>query len=343
MKKALITGVTGQDGSYLTELLLSKGYEVHGLKRRSATFNEEKLAGVKSEHFFLHEGDLTDTGVLFSLLKKIDPDEVYNLAAQSHVQTSWEIPEYTINTNGLGVLRLLEAIRILGLHQTKFYQASTSELFSGKPGAPIQTEDTLLQPQSPYALGKLVGLWAVRIYRQAYNIFACNGILFNHESERRGENFVTRKITLAATRIRLGLQDKLVLGNLSAQRDWGYAKDYVEAMWLMLQAKEPEDYIVATGKNHSVREFCEIAFKHLNIELAWEGEGVEEKGVDKKTGKVVVEVSPDFFRPQEVQCLLGSATKAKEKLNWQPKTSFEELVQLMVMADIELVKQEIKK
>ncbi len=338
-KKALITGITGQDGSYLAEFLLAKGYEVYGVKRRSASFNEERISHIKNDNFHLYYGDMTDTGNLISMMQEIKPDEVYNLAAQSHVGTSWKIPEYTANVDGVGVLRILEAIRSLGL-KSKFYQASTSELFAGEAKEGFLKESTPFHPQSPYAIAKLFGYWTVRAYRDAYNIFACNGILFNHESPRRGENFVTRKITLAASRIHFGLQEKLFLGNLDAKRDWGYAKDYVEMMWLMLQAEKPDDYVIATGENHSVKEFCEIAFKEAGIELVWKGEGMLKKGIDKKTNQIVIEVDPKFFRPVEVASLLGDATKAKKELEWFPKTSFSDLVKIMVKSDLEKAKKE---
>jgi len=348
MKKALISGVTGQDGSYLVEFLLNKGYEVHGIKRRASSFNTERIdhiyqdPHVKERRFFLYYGDMTDATNLIRLVQKIQPDEIYNLAAMSHVQVSFEMPEYTANTDGLGALRLLEAIRILGLEKkTKFYQASTSELFSGKPGEAPQNERTPFYPRSPYGVAKLYAYWITVNYREAYNIFACNGILMNHESPRRGETFVTRKITMAATRISLGLQDKLYLGNLNAKRDWGHSKDSVEAMWLMLQQPEPDDYVIATGKQHSVREFCQLAFKELGIDLEWQGEGLQEKGIDKKTGKVIVEIDPRYFRPTEVESLLGDSTKAREKLGWRPKTSFQELIKEMVQSDLEEAKKEV--
>ena len=348
MKKALISGVTGQDGSYLAEFLLNKGYEVHGIKRRASSFNTERIdhiyqdPHVKERRFFLYYGDMTDATNLIRLVQKIQPDEIYNLAAMSHVQVSFEMPEYTANTDGLGALRLLEAIRILGLEKkTKFYQASTSELFSGKPGEAPQNERTPFYPRSPYGVAKLYAYWITVNYREAYNIFACNGILMNHESPRRGETFVTRKITMAATRISLGLQDKLYLGNLNAKRDWGHSKDSVEAMWLMLQQPEPDDYVIATGKQHSVREFCQLAFKELGIDLEWQGEGLQEKGIDKKTGKVIVEIDPRYFRPTEVESLLGDSTKAREKLGWRPKTSFQELIKEMVQSDLEEAKKEV--
>lgn len=340
-KKALITGVTGQDGSYLTELLLGRGYEVHGIKRRSASPNEGRLQQIKNENFVLHYGDMTDATSLIKIIREVQPEEVYNLAAMSHVKTSFDVPEYTAQTDAIGVLRVLEAIRILGFaEKIKFYQASTSEMFSGKEHGQ-QNENTPFSPQSPYGAAKLYGYFITKIYRESYNMFACNGILFNHESFRRGENFVTRKITLAAAKISLGLQKKLQLGNLSAKRDWGHAKDYVEAMWLMLQQDKPDDYVVATGEAHSVREFCEIAFKKAGIELEWQGEGVEEKGIDKKTSKVIVEVNPKFFRPSEIEVLLGDATKAMEKMGWSPKISFEQLVEEMFQADLEKAKKEL--
>jgi len=348
MKKALISGVTGQDGSYLAEFLLDKDYQVHGIKRRASSFNTERIDHIyqdpheKERRFFLYYGDMTDATNLIRLVQKIQPDEIYNLAAMSHVQVSFEMPEYTANTDGLGALRLLEAIRILGLEKkTKFYQASTSELFSGKPGEAPQNERTPFYPRSPYGVAKLYAYWITVNYREAYNIFACNGILMNHESPRRGETFVTRKITMAATRISLGLQDKLYLGNLNAKRDWGYSKDSVEAMWLMLQQPEPDDYVIATGKQHSVREFCQLAFKELGIDLEWQGEGLQEKGIDKKTGKVIVEIDPRYFRPTEVESLLGDSTKAREKLGWRPKTSFQELIKEMVQSDLEEAKKEV--
>jgi len=348
MKKALISGVTGQDGSYLAEFLLDKDYQVHGIKRRASSFNTERIDHIyqdpheKERRFFLYYGDMTDATNLIRLVQKIQPDEIYNLAAMSHVQVSFEMPEYTANTDGLGALRLLEAIRILGLEKkTKFYQASTSELFSGKPGEAPQNERTPFYPRSPYGVAKLYAYWITVNYREAYNIFACNGILMNHESPRRGETFVTRKITMAATRISLGLQDKLYLGNLNAKRDWGHSKDSVEAMWLMLQQPEPDDYVIATGKQHSVREFCQLAFKELGIDLEWQGEGLQEKGIDKKTGKVIVEIDPRYFRPTEVESLLGDSTKAREKLGWRPKTSFQELIKEMVQSDLEEAKKEV--
>ncbi len=339
MKKALITGVTGQDGSYLAEFLLEKEYEVHGIVRRASTEKKERIDHLEGNpNFHLHYGDLTDSLSLVKIISKVEPDEIYNLAAQSHVAVSFEVPEYTADATGTGVIRLLEAIRTCGLEKKcRFYQASTSELF-GKVQEIPQSETTPFYPYSPYAAAKQYAYWVVRNYREGYGMFATNGILFNHESERRGETFVTRKITLAAAKIAAGVQDKLYLGNLDALRDWGYAKDYVECMWLMLQHNEPDDFVVATGEQYSVRDFCTRAFKRAGIELRWEGTGVEEKGVDVSTGKVVVEVSPEFFRPTDVVTLLGNPAKAKEKLGWNPrKTSFDELVNIMVDSDIKLV------
>ena len=339
MKKALITGVTGQDGSYIAEFLLEKDYEVHGIVRRASTEKKERIDHLEGNlNFHLHYGDLTDSLSLVKIISKVEPDEIYNLAAQSHVAVSFEVPEYTADATGTGVIRLLEAIRICGLEKKcRFYQASTSELF-GKVQEIPQSETTPFYPYSPYAAAKQYAYWVVRNYREGYGMFATNGILFNHESERRGETFVTRKITLAAAKIAAGVQDKLYLGNLDALRDWGYAKDYVECMWLMLQHNEPDDFVVATGEQYSVRDFCTRAFKRAGIELRWEGTGVEEKGVDVSTGKIVVEVSPEFFRPTDVVTLLGNPAKAKEKLGWNPrKTSFDELVNIMVDNDIKLV------
>jgi len=341
MKKALITGVTGQDGSYLAEFLLEKDYEVHGIVRRASTEKKERIDHLEgNSNFHLHYGDLTDSLSLVKIISKVEPDEIYNLAAQSHVAVSFEVPEYTADATGTGVIRLLEAIRICGLEKKcRFYQASTSELF-GKVQEIPQSETTPFYPYSPYAAAKQYAYWVVRNYREGYGMFATNGILFNHESERRGETFVTRKITLAAAKIAAGVQDKLYLGNLDALRDWGYAKDYVECMWLMLQHNEPDDFVVATGEQYSVRDFCTRAFKRAGIELSWEGTGVEEKGIDANTGKVVVEVSPEFFRPTDVVTLLGNPAKAKEKLGWNPrKTSFDELVNIMVDNDIKLVEK----
>jgi GDP-mannose 4,6-dehydratase len=341
MKKALITGVTGQDGSYLAEFLLEKEYEVHGIVRRASTEKKERIDHLEGNpNFHLHYGDLTDSLSLVKIISKVEPDEIYNLAAQSHVAVSFEVPEYTADATGTGVIRLLEAIRICGLEKKcRFYQASTSELF-GKVQEIPQSETTPFYPYSPYAAAKQYAYWVVRNYREGYGMFATNGILFNHESERRGETFVTRKITLAAAKIAAGVQDKLYLGNLDALRDWGYAKDYVECMWLMLQHNEPDDFVVATGEQYSVRDFCTRAFKRAGIELRWEGAGVEEKGIDAKTGKIVVEVSPEFFRPTDVVTLLGNPAKTKEKLGWNPrKTSFDELVNIMVDNDIKLVEK----
>ena len=341
MKKALITGVTGQDGSYLAEFLLEKNYEVHGIVRRASTEKKERIDHLEGNpNFHLHYGDLTDSLSLVKIISKVEPDEIYNLAAQSHVAVSFEVPEYTADATGTGVIRLLEAIRTCGLEKKcRFYQASTSELY-GKVQEIPQSETTPFYPYSPYAAAKQYAYWVVRNYREGYGMFATNGILFNHESERRGETFVTRKITLAAAKIAAGVQDKLYLGNLDALRDWGYAKDYVECMWLMLQHNEPDDFVVATGEQYSVRDFCTRAFKRAGIELRWEGEGVEEKGVDVNTGNIVVEVSPEFFRPTDVVTLLGNPAKAKEKLGWNPrKTSFDELVNIMVDNDIKLVEK----
>ncbi len=337
MKTALITGVTGQDGSYLAELLLEKGYDVHGIIRRSSVDFRERIAHLEGhERFHLHYADLGDSMSIVHVISKVRPDEIYNLAAQSHVQVSFDSPEYTANIDATGVLRILEAVRLNGLATTcRIYQASTSELYGKVEGIP-QSETTPFHPYSPYAVAKLYGFWIVKEYREAYGMFACSGILFNHESERRGETFVTRKITLAAARISQGKQDKLYLGNLSSLRDWGYAKDYVECMWLILQQSEPDDYVIATGVQHSVRDFCILAFRRVGIELEFIGEGPDEKGIDKATGRVLVEVSPDFYRPTDVVNLLGDPSKAKAKLGWDPteKTSFEQLVNLMVDADM---------
>lgn len=339
MKTALITGITGQDGSFLAEFLLEKGYEVHGIIRRSSVDYRERIAHLEGRpHFHLHYGDMGDSLGLVQAIGKIRPDEIYNLAAQSHVQVSFDSPEYTANVDATGVLRILEAVRISGLAKTcRIYQASTSELY-GRVEAIPQNEETPFHPYSPYAVAKLYGYWIVKEYREAYDMYCCNGILFNHESEQRGETFVTRKITLAAARIAQGKQDKLYLGNLSSLRDWGYAKDYVECMWLMLQQEKPDDYVIATGEQHSVREFCQLAFHEAGIELEFMGEDVDEKGVDKATGRVLVEVSPDFYRPTDVVNLLGDPTKAKTNLGWNPsKTSFEQLVKLMVQSDMRKV------
>ena len=342
MKAALITGVTGQDGSYLSEFLLEKGYEVHGIIRRSSVDFRERIAHLEGKpHFHLHYADLGDSMSIVKVVSSVRPDEIYNLAAQSHVQVSFDAPEFTADVDATGVLRVLEAVRACGLEKTcRIYQASTSELY-GKVEEVPQNENTPFHPYSPYAVAKLYGFWIVKEYREAYGMYCCSGILFNHESERRGETFVTRKITLAAARIRQGLQDCLYLGNLSSLRDWGYAKDYVECMWLILQQDEPEDFVIATGVQHTVREFATLAFHHAGIELRWEGEGEEEKGIDTQTGKVVVAVSPDFYRPTDVVNLWGNPTKAKAKLGWNPsKTSFEQLVKLMVDADMAKVAAE---
>ena len=339
MKRALITGVTGQDGSYLAEFLLDKGYEVHGMIRRSSVDYRERIAHLEGqENFHLHFGDLGDSIGLVKVIAQVRPDEIYNLAAQSHVQVSFDVPEYTADVVATGVLRILEAVRVCGLEKTcKIYQASTSELY-GKVEEVPQNENTPFHPYSPYAVAKQYGYWIVREYREAYDMFCCSGILFNHESERRGETFVTRKITLAAARIAQGKQDKLYLGNLSSLRDWGYAKVYVECMWLILQHDKPEDFVIATGVQHSVREFATLAFHYAGIELEWQGEGVDEKGIDKATGQVLVEVSPDFYRPTDVVNLWGDPTKAKTELGWNPtKTSFEQLVEIMVKHDMEKV------
>ena len=346
MKKALITGITGQDGSYLAELLLEKGYEVHGIIRRASSFNTERIGHLYQDphetekKLFLHYGDLTDSTNLIRIIKDVQPDELYNLAAQSHVKVSFETPEYTGNSDGLGTLRLLEAIRLLGLEKkTKFYQASTSEMFGATP--PPQNEETPFYPRSPYGAAKLYAHWIVKNYREAYGIFAVSGILFNHESHRRGETFVTKKITRAAARITLGLQEKLYLGNLNAKRDWGHAKDYVQAMYLMLQQAKPEDYVIATGTQYSVRNFCEAVFKELGTMVVWQGDGVNEKGIDKNTGKTIIEIDPHYFRPTEVESLLGDPTKAKKELGWEAKIGFEELVKEMVATDLEEAKRDV--
>lgn len=340
MKRALITGITGQDGSYLAELLLEKGYEVHGMTRRASLPNTQRIEHLLDK-ITLHDGDLSDSSSIIRIMNIVRPDEVYNLAAQSHVQVSFDVPEYSGDVDALGVLRILEAIRILGMEKTcRFYQASTSELF-GKVEEVPQRETTPFHPYSPYAVAKQYGFWIVKEYREAYGMFAVNGILFNHESERRGENFVTRKITLAAGRIACGLQDKLQLGNLDSKRDWGYAKDYVECMWLMLQHDKPEDFVIATGVQHTVREFTTLAFAHDGIELEWRGSGLDEKGIDKATGKVLVEVNPAWFRPTDVDNLWGDPTKAKRELGWNPQsTSYEELCAIMAEHDLQLAKKE---
>ena len=342
MKKALITGITGQDGSYLAEFLLEKGYEVHGITRRASLPNTDRISHLLGK-ITLHDGDLSDSTSLIRILTLVRPDEIYNLAAQSHVQVSFDVPEYSGDVDALGVLRLLEAMRIVGIAQTcRFYQASTSELF-GKVEEVPQRETTPFHPYSPYAIAKQYGFWMVKEYREAYVMFAVNGILFNHESERRGENFVTRKITRAAGRIACGLQDKLQLGNLDSKRDWGYARDYVECMWLMLQHDTPEDFVIATGVQHTVREFTTLAFANDGIELEWQGSGLDEKGIDKATGRVLVEVNPQWFRPTDVDNLWGDPTKAKTVLGWDPqKTSYEELCSIMAEHDLQLAKKEAK-
>lgn len=339
MKRALITGVTGQDGSYLAELLLEKGYEVYGMIRRSSVDYRERIAHLEgTPNFHLKYGDLGDSISLVKLIGEVKPDEIYNLAAQSHVQVSFDVLEFTADIDATGVLRVLEAVRVCGLEKTcRIYQASTSELY-GKVEEVPQKETTPFHPYSPYAVAKQYGYWIVKEYREAYNMFCCSGILFNHESERRGETFVTRKITLAAARIAQGKQDKLYLGNLDSLRDWGYAKDYVECMWLILQNKKPEDFVIATGVQHSVREFATLAFHYAGIEVEWQGEGLEEKGINKANGQIIVEVSPDFYRPTDVVNLWGDPTKAKTELGWNPtKTSFEQLVELMTKHDMEKV------
>ncbi|MDQ0115226.1 GDP-mannose 4,6-dehydratase [Paenibacillus harenae] len=351
MKRALITGITGQDGSYLAELLVEKGYEVHGVIRRSSSFNTNRIEHLyideliedmhKHRKVYLHYGDMTDSTNIISLIQKVQPDEIYNLAAQSHVKVSFETPEYTANADAIGTLRILEAVRILGLtEKTRIYQASTSELYGLVQEVP-QRETTPFYPRSPYGVAKLYGFWIVKNYRESYNMYAVNGILFNHESPRRGETFVTRKITLAAARIAQGKQKKLYLGNLNALRDWGHARDYVECMWLMLQHNEPEDFVIGTGEMHSVREFCTLAFKEAGIQLEWSGEGVNEKGIDVSNGNVLVEVDPKYFRPAEVEQLLGDPTKARTVLGWNPtKTSFEALIEEMVREDMKYVEKE---
>lgn len=346
MKKALITGITGQDGSYLAELLLEKGYEVHGIKRRASSFNTQRIDHLyqdihtKDSKFILHYGDLSDSSNLTRLVHDIEPDEIYNLAAQSHVKVSWDCPEYTADCDALGTLRLLEAIRMNNLEKkTKFYQASTSELY-GLIQEPIQKETTPFYPRSPYAVAKLYAYWICVNYRESFGIFASNGILFNHESPRRGETFVTRKITMAASKIKVGLQDKLYLGNLNAKRDWGHAKDYVEGMWRILQHDCPDNFVLATGVTTSIRDFCKMTFAELGIDLDFVGEGIKEKGIDKATGKVLIEVDPRYFRPAEVELLLGDSTKARTELGWKPKYDLQALVKDMVQSDFELAKKE---
>ena len=345
-KVALITGVTGQDGAYLAELLLNKGYIVHGVKRRSSTFNTSRIDHLyrdrheKGVNFFLHYGDLTDSTNLIRIIQETKPDEIYNLGAQSHVQVSFETPEYTANSDALGVLRILEAIRILGLEKkTKFYQASTSEMYGEVQEIP-QKETTPFYPRSPYGVAKVYGYWITKNYREAYGIFACNGILFNHESPVRGETFVTRKITMAVAKIKLGMQEKLYLGNLDAERDWGHAKDYVEGMWAMLQQKEADDYVLATGKKVSVKYFTEKAFAEVGIKIEWKGKGKSEIGINKTTGKTIVEIDPKYFRPTEVDQLVGDASKANKKLGWKPKHTVEQLIKEMVATDLELFERD---
>ncbi|MFW5799707.1 MAG: GDP-mannose 4,6-dehydratase [Spirochaetota bacterium] len=346
-KKALITGVTGQDGAYLSELLLKKGYEVHGIKRRSSLFNTMRIDHLYTDphetnvNYFLHYGDMTDSTNLIRIVQEVQPDEIYNLAAQSHVKVSFETPEYTANADGVGTLRILDAIRILKMEdRTKFYQASTSELY-GKVQETPQKETTPFYPRSPYAAAKLYAYWITVNYREAYNIFACNGILFNHESPLRGETFVTRKITRAVSRIKLGLQKKIYLGNLNSKRDWGHAKDYVYGMWLMLQQDKPDDYVLATGKTYSIRDFVELAFKEVGIEIEWQGKGIEEKGINKTNGDVLVEVDPRYFRPTEVELLLGDPSKAKQVLGWEAKYSLKELVSDMIIYDLKTAEKSL--
>ena len=350
MKKiALITGVTGQDGAYLAELLLNKNYEVHGIKRRASSFNTSRIDHLyKDKHkedvnFFLHYGDLTDSTNLIRIIQEVQPHEIYNLGAQSHVKVSFEVPEYTANSDAIGTLRILEAIRILKMeNKVKFYQASTSELY-GKVQEVPQTETTPFYPRSPYGVAKLYAFWIVKNYREAYGMFACNGILFNHESPLRGETFVTRKITRAASKIKLGLQERLYLGNLNAQRDWGHAKDYVEGMWRMLQHEKPEDFVLATGKTTTIREFCNLSFKELGIEIKWEGEGENEVGIDQSSNKVIISIDNNYYRPTEVDLLIGDASKAKKLLSWTPKYELESLVKEMVNADYNLFLKKLKK
>ncbi len=342
MKKALITGITGQDGSYLAEILLDKNYEVHGIIRKASTFNTSRIDHIvnnpkKYPKFKWHWGDISDSSMINYVLRTVKPDQIYHLAAQSHVGVSFDLPEYTGNISGLGTVRLLEGIRENGM-ETKFYQASSSEMF-GKAQEMPQKETTPFYPRSPYAAAKVYAYWITINFREAYNIFACNGIQFNHESPRRGETFVTRKITRAAAKIKLGLQDKLYLGNLNAKRDWGYAPEYCEGMWMILQQDKPDDFVMATGETHTVREFCNLAFKELDIELEWKGKNEDEKGIDKKTGKIIIEVDSRYYRPTEVDILIGDASKAKQKLGWKPKVRFEELINIMVKADWEKVKK----
>ena len=348
-KIALITGITGQDGAYLAELLLNKNYEVHGIKRRASSFNTSRIDHLyKDKHkedvnFFLHYGDLTDSTNLIRIIQEVQPHEIYNLGAQSHVKVSFEVPEYTANSDAIGTLRILEAIRILKMeNKVKFYQASTSELY-GKAQEVPQTETTPFYPRSPYGVAKLYAFWIVKNYREAYGMFACNGILFNHESPLRGETFVTRKITRAASKIKLGLQEKLYLGNLNAQRDWGHAKDYVDGMWRMLQHEKPEDFVLATGKTTTIREFCNLSFKELGIEIKWEGEGENEVGIDQSSNKVIISIDNNYYRPTEVDLLIGDASKAKKLLSWTPKYDLESLVKEMVTADYQLFQKILKK
>lgn len=344
MKKALITGITGQDGSYLAELLIEKGYEVHGIVRRSSCLNRFRIdhlvnnKEIFEKKLFLHYGDLSDSISLANIIKTVEPDEIYNLAAQSHVQVSFEIPEVTASTDALGILKILETVKNLGLiNKTKIYQASTSELF-GKAQETPQKETTPFYPRSPYGVAKLYAYWIIKNYRESYNMFACNGILFNHEGERRGVNFVTRKITMGLSKIKLGLQDYLELGNLDAKRDWGHAKEFVEAMWLMLQQGKPEDFIIATGETHTIREFIEESCKELNMKIEWQGKGINEVGINRDTGKTIVKINPRYFRPSEVDMLLGDPTKAKKELGWEAKTKFSDLARLMTRSDYELLK-----
>ena len=347
MKSALITGITGQDGAYLAEFLLEKGYQVHGIKRRASSFNTDRVDHLyqdpheADQRFFLHYGDLTDTSNLVRILQHVKPDEIYNLGAQSHVQVSFEVPEYTAEADAIGTLRILEALRILDMtKKIRFYQASTSELY-GKARETPQRESTPFYPRSPYGCAKLYSYWIVVNYRESYGLYACNGILFNHESPRRGETFVTRKITRAVARIKLGLQERLYLGNLDAKRDWGFAGDYVEATWLMLQQEAPDDYVIATGEAHSVREFVELAFKEVGVDIAWKGKGTSEKGYDSRTGKMLVAVDPRYFRPAEVDCLLGDPGKAASRLKWKPKMRFTDLIKLMVETDLKDTEREL--
>ncbi|MDG1440076.1 MAG: GDP-mannose 4,6-dehydratase [Flavobacteriales bacterium] len=346
-KIALITGVTGQDGAYLSELLINKNYEVHGIKRRSSSFNTSRIDHLYQDkhqenlNFFLHYGDLTDSTNLIRIIQEVQPDEIYNLGAQSHVKVSFEIPEYTANSDAVGTLRLLEAIRILKMEdKVKFYQASTSELY-GKVQEVPQNENTPFYPRSPYGVAKLYAYWIVKNYREAYKMFACNGILFNHESPLRGETFVTRKITRAVAKINLKIQEKLFLGNLDAKRDWGHAKDYVEGMWKMLQYKQPEDFVLATGKTHTIREFCELSFKEIGVTISWKGEGINEVGIDDATGKEIIAIDSSYYRPTEVDLLVGNAKKASKLLNWTPKTNLKSIIKEMISSDLENIKKSI--